>query len=135
MLDLISKDEGTWYNFSPENPKFGRICLHDFTIDEADRVYKRAKIKDRPQFQRGTGRRIDADGIDNKKAREELLDCQIVDWEGVSIDGEVVECTRENKIRAYGIIVFRNFVDEKLNELAESNAEIDEDRLKNSEIS
>ena len=132
MLNLSSKDEGTWFYFSPDNPDLGGICLRELTPDDLKRIEKLTTKRGKIKFDRLTRTRIDNPIVDEEKAAEERWDSCIVDWNNVAIDDEKLECTRENKIRAMKIIAFVKFIAESLDELVDANAVFEEARLKNS---
>jgi len=135
MLSLSSKNEGSWFYFSLDNSELGGVCLRELTPDEHRRIQKLTTKKSKPKFERGTGRRYDEKIVDEKLAAEERWDYCITDWKEVSIDGQPVECTRENKIRAMKITSFVKFIVDSLETLVDSNEEFEEARLKNSESS
>lgn len=136
MLDLSSKNEGTWFYFSPEDPERNGVCLRTTTQDAHVQIYEASKKPKRPsKLARRMGMRFDMDEMDLRRANAESWDYEIVDWKGVAIDGELVECTRENKVIAMNVNKFKNFVDEKLAELEAADAELEEARLKNSPTS
>jgi len=132
MLSLSSKNEGTWFYFSPDNPELGGVCYRELTPDEHRRIEKLTTKRGKPKFDRATHTRIDEPIVDEKLAAEERWDFCIVDWKEVSIDDERLECTRENKIRAMKITSFVKFTVDSLEELVDSNKEFEEARLKNS---
>lgn len=135
MLDLSSKDEGTWFYFSPDNSELGGVCLRELTPDEHRRIETAARKKrGRPKFDPISHTRIPPE-VDEEKVSDDRWDYCITDWKEVAIDGEPVKCTRENKIRAMKITAFVKFIVDSLETLVDSNEEFEEARLKNSETS
>lgn len=132
MLDLSSKNEGVWFYFSSKNSELGGVCLRELTPDEHQRIEKLTTKRSKPKFDRITHSRIDEPIVDEILAQEEYWDFCIVDWKEVAIDGEKLDCTRENKIRAMKITSFIKFITSSLEELVDTNTELEEDRLKNS---
>jgi len=128
MLDLNSDDKGTWFYFDPDNQKAGGVCLRELTTEENLRIEKLTVTKKR-KFKRGAW-------LEDKTTNEVLasklrFDFCIVDWKEVSIDGQKVECTKDNKVRAMKIINFVKIILESLEELTENNKALKEARVKN----
>lgn len=64
----------------------------------------------------------------------ERIDKTIVDWDGVTRDGDVLPCTRDNKLFVYeNATHVINYVMDEADKLLEMEIERDEDELKNSE--
>lgn len=131
MLNLSSKDEGTWFYFSPENHELGGVCLRELTPDEHQRIEKLTTRKGKFQFDPVSHARVREKLQDEKLASEERWDYCITDWKEVAIDGEPVEPTRANKVRAMKITSFVKFIVASLETLVDSNEEFEEARLKN----
>lgn len=135
MFNLKSEDTGTWFYFSPDHPELGGICLREIPPDELRKIEKTSTKRGKMKFDRATHTRIDNPIVDEELASEERWDACIVDWKEVAIDGVKVDCTRENKIRAMKIPAFLKFFVESFDVLVDTNSELEEDRLKNSESS
>jgi len=78
--------------------------------------------------------------VDDSKVNEKLAwrlrwDFCIVDWREVSLDGQQLECTTDNKVKMMNVTDFVKFVVDSLETLVETNKALDEARLKNSENS
>ncbi len=132
MFNLKSEDKGTWFYFLPDQPELGGVCLREITPDEHKRIEKLTTKRGKTKFDRVTHTRKENPIVDEALASDERWDSSIVDWKEVSIDGEKVECTRENKIRAMKITSFIKFIVDSLEELVDTNSELEEGRLKNS---
>ena len=132
MVNFSSKNEGTWFYFNEENPDAGGICLRALSSDEYDRIEK-ITVKKQRKFKRG----VAYDDIKTNEALASKLrwDYCIVDWKGVSIDGEPAECNKANKEKTVKIMDFISFVADCMEKLTETNEAIQEARLKNSETS
>lgn len=129
MLDLNSENVGTWFYFDPDNHDAGGVCLRELSTEENARIEK-LTVATKKKFKRGAW--IE-DKITNEKLAAKLRwDFCIVDWKKVSIDGQVVECTTENRVRAMKIINFVKIIVDNLEELTETNAALEEARVKNS---
>lgn len=132
MLDLNSKNVGTWFYFDPDNPDAGGVCLRELSTEENARI-ERLTVTVKKRFKRGAW--IEDKTTDEKLAAKLRWDFCIVDWKEVSIDGQVVECTTENKVRVMKIINFVKIIVDNLEELTETNAALEEARAKNLESS
>lgn len=132
MLDLNSKNIGTWFYFDPENEAAGGVCLRELTAEELTRI-ENLTVTIKKKFKRGAW--IEDKIVDEKLASKLRWDFCIVDWKEVSIDGQVLECTAENKVRAMKIINFVKIIVDNLEELTETNIALKEARAKNSESS
>jgi len=129
MLDLNSENVGTWFYFDPDNHDVGGVCLRELSTEENARI-ERLTVTVKRKFKRGAW--IEDKTTDEKLAAKLRWDFCIVDWKEVSIDGQVVECTTENKVRAMKIIDFVKIIVDDLEELTETNAALEEARAKNS---
>lgn len=128
MLDLNSENIGTWFYFDPDNHDVGGVCLRELTTEEHQRI-ERLTVTTKKKFKRGAW--IEDKTTDEKLASKLRWDFCIVDWKKVSIDGQVVECTTANKVRAMKIIDFVKIIVDNLEELTEANTALAEARVKN----
>lgn len=128
MLDLNSENIGTWFYFDPGNPDAGGVCLRELSTEENARIEK-LTVTVKKKFKRGAW--IEDKTTDEKLASKLRWGFVIVDWKNVSIDGQVVECTTENKVRAMKIINFVKIIVDNLEELTEANTALEEARAKN----
>lgn len=128
-LNLSSTDTGTWFYFDPDNPDAGGVCLRELTSEELRRIDK-LTVTVKKKFKRGAW-------LEDKTTDEQLVakmrwNFIIVDWKQISIDGQSVECTTENKVRAMKINDFVKIVADGIEELVEENTSLEEARVKNS---
>lgn len=129
MLELNSKNIGTWFDFDPDNHDVGGVCLRELSTEENTRIEK-LTVTVKKKFKRGVW--IEDKIVNEKLATKMRWDFCIVDWKEVSIDGQVVECTAENKVHAMKIIDFVKIIVDDLEELTEANVALEEARAKNS---
>lgn len=134
MLNLNSKNDGQWFYFDSDNHDAGGVCLRELSPDEHQRIEK-LTVNHNWKFQRGTGRRYDDIKTDEKLAERLRWDYVITDWKEVSLDGQVLECTTENKVKVMKVMSFVKFMVDALEELTETNLILDEVRVKNLESS
>lgn len=130
MLELKSDNKGTWFHFDPDDPSKGGVRLRELTTEEHLRIEK-LTVTVKRKIRRGAW-------VEDKKTDERLaakLRWQfiVVEWKGVSIDGNEVECTQDNIARAMKITDFVKIIIENLEELTEDNATLKEARVKNSQ--
>lgn len=128
MLELNSDNKGTWFYFDPDNKDAGGVCLQELTSEEFQRI-ERLTVKTTRKFKRGAW--ITDDITDEKLAARLRWEFCIVDWDKVSIDGNEVQCNKENKIKAMKIVDFVKILIDNLEELSDTNKALTEARVKN----
>lgn len=132
MPNFSSKNQGTWFFFNPEDESQGGVCLQEITPEENLRIEK-LTVKSRKKVIRGVP--VDDSKVNEKLAWRLRWDFCIVDWREVSLDGQQLECTTDNKVKMMNVTDFVKFVVDSLETLVETNKALDEARLKNSENS
>jgi len=130
MPNFKSKNEGTWFDFDESDPSIGGICLRTLSPTEEEKIQS-ITVKRTSKPVRG----VMTEKVDvNTVLRNELMyDYWIKDWTNIELDDEALKCTKANKIRMMQVIDFAKFVFDKLLDLSESNATIEEARVKNLE--
>jgi len=132
MPNFTSKNNGQWFYFDPDNEKLGGVCLRELPPDEFDRIEK-LTVRHKKKIMKGV--LIDDVKVDEKLASKLRWDFCITGWKVVSLDGKLLECNSENKIRMMKVTDFVKFVADSLSELVEVNKSLDEARVKNLEDS
>ena len=128
MVNFKSDNAGEWFYFDEDNQDAGGVCLRQLTADEIDSI-ERVTVKTTKKFKRG----VAYDDVDTNKRLQDKLTWRyvIVDWKGISIDGNPVECNKENKDKVMKITDFVNFIAPCLETLTEQNKSLEEARVKN----
>lgn len=135
MAKFSSEKKGTWFYYDPDKPEAGGLCLRLPTEDEKRHI-ERLTVKHNWKFERGTGRRYDDLKEDEKLAEKLRLDIMIVDWKETYLDGQMLECTKENKVKIMNVSAdFAKFWGESFDELSRQNVTLEEARVKNLEPS
>ena len=122
MKDL---NPGTWFKFNEGDEESGSICLRVLNAE------KLAEIRDktiRTEVEYRNNNRYEYQKMDNAARDKIIWDYCIVDWNGLEDDeGNVIDCTTENKIKLMnGHVGFSSFIEaclEKLNRLNDEHAE------------
>lgn len=132
MANFNSKNEGTWFNFDPNDESIGGVKLRLLPPNEEDRIEKlTVKIKQKPL----RGIMVETKTTDEKMKNRMTYDGWIMEWKGVELDSKKMACTTDNKVRMMEVTDFARFVIDKILELAEANKTIDEAKVKNLESS
>ena len=129
MPNFSSKNEGTWFFFDPDDESLGGTCLRELNPDEYKRI-ERLTVKHKKRVMRGV--LVDDVKIDEKLASKLRWDYCITAWKVVSLDGQVLECTTDNKVKMMNVSDFVKHVADSLGELVETNNSLQEARVKNS---
>lgn len=129
MINFKSKVEGVWFNFVDENPEVGSVCLRMPTIDEYDDIQRLTVKPGKPDYHRG--QRYETEKINKKLQAKLSLRKFIVDWKEVSLDGQSMECTDENKEKMIKIQDFQSFIGDCIEKMVEGNKTLEAARLKN----
>ena len=132
MPNFSSKNEGAWFYFDPDNESLGGTCLRELDPDEFNRI-ERLTVKHKKRVMRGV--LVDDIKTDEKLASKLRWDYCITDWKNISLDGQALECTTDNKVKMMNVSDFVKHVADSLGELVENNQSLDEARVKNSESS
>lgn len=129
MPEFSSKNEGQWFFFDPDKEEFGGVCLRELSTDKHEEI-ERLTVTKKKKFKRGIA--YDDDKTDEKLASRLRWDYCITDWKEVTLDGQILECTADNKVKMMKVLDFVKFVVDSLTELTDVNKSLDEAKLKNS---
>lgn len=131
MINFEDGNKGTWFYFD-ENEDIGGICLRVLDTETHNKIEK-ITTKHKAKFSHGV--KYDDVTTDERLASKMRWDYCIVDWKGIQINGEDIECNAANKVRLTTIPDFIKLVGEYLEKLTEDNVALKEARLKNCETS
>lgn len=131
MIDFKSEVKGVWFNFVDESPDLGCICLRLPTSAEYDDIHRLTVTSGKPDYHRG--QRYETEKTNEKLQAKLSLRKFIVDWKGVSLDGQPMDCTDENKEKMIKVQDFQLFVGECIEKLVEGNKTLEAARVKNLE--
>ena len=129
MPQFSSANEGTWFNYVPEDESLGGVCLRELTTEEQDRI-ERMTTKKRKKFRRGIA--YDDIEVDEKLASKMRWDFCITGWKETRLDGQQLECTTDNKVKMMNVTDFVKHVVDSLETLVDANKSLEEIRVKNS---
>lgn len=128
-MEFDLDNRGTWFFFDPAQEELGGVCLRICAGDDIVAIEKQA-VKPKVEYKRGG--RFSFKETNEPLYNRLLWDFCIVDWKEVSVDGESVECTRDNKIKLMMKSVdFATFVGDCLDDLTAAKKQIDKDAEKN----
>jgi hypothetical protein len=127
MANFSSQNPGTWFYYNGEEAQ-GGVCLRELSTEEHDRI-ERLTVKKKKKVIRGVP--VDDVKEDKELASKLRWDFCIVDWNRTSLDGQELECTKENKVKMMKVIDFVKFVVDSLNELIDVNKSLEEAQGKN----
>lgn len=132
MINFDSENKGTWFYFDENNHDLGGICLRMPSSAEYEDIRRLTVRAGKPDYHRG--QRYETEKTNEKLAQKLSLRKFIVDWAGVSNDGNVMDCTDDNKEKMMNLPNpdFRIFVGECIDNLADKNTTIEAARVKNS---
>jgi len=133
MIDFKTEIKGTWFYFVEENPDLGGVCLRLPTSAEYDDIQRLTVRPGKPDYHRG--QRYETEKTDKKLRTKLGLRKFIVDWKGVSLDGQKLECNNETKEKMIRVQDFQLFVGECIEKMIEGNKTLEAARVKNSETS
>lgn len=129
MPNFKSENPGTWFYFNSDDESKGGVRLRELSTDEYDRI-ERLTVKTKKKVIRGVP--VDDKKEDAKLASRLRWDYCITDWKEVYLDGKLLDCDTENKVKMMKVIDFVKFVVDSLNELVDVNRSLEEVQLKNS---
>jgi len=128
MANFSKKDEGKWFYFDASDESVGGVKLRLLPPNEEDRIQKlTVTTKQKPI----RGIMVETKTTDEKMKNRLTYDGWIVDWKDVELDGKIMSCTEDNKVTMMEVTDFARFVLESIISLGESNATIEEAKLKN----
>jgi len=129
MPNFKSENLGIWFYFNSDDESKGGVRLRELSTDEYDRI-ERLTVKTKKKVIRGVP--VDDKKEDSKLASRLRWDYCITDWKEVYLDGKLLDCDTENKVKMMKVIDFVKFVVDSLNELVDVNRSLEEVQLKNS---
>ncbi len=94
-VNFTSKNEPTRFYFDDSQPKEGYIDIRACPKEEFDAIEDKTVVE-KKKFKRG--QYVIIKNVNNDLQNELLWDYTIAEWAGVSYDGKVLECTKENKV-------------------------------------
>lgn len=130
MIDFKSEVKGVWFYFVEENPDLGGVCLRLPSSMEYEDIRRLTVKAGKPDYHRG--RRYETEKTNERLQTKLSLRKFIVDWKEVSLDGQPMDCTDENKERMIKIQDFNTFIGDCIEKMIETNETLEEARLKNS---
>ncbi len=130
MIDFKSEVKGTWFYFVEENPKLGGISLRMPTSAEYDDIRRLTVRVGKPDYHRG--QRYETEKTNEKLSQKLSLRKFIVDWKGVQLDGQPLDCTDDNKEKMIKVQDFQLFIGDCIERLIDGNTTLEAARLKNS---
>ena len=133
MINFQSESKGTWFYFDESNPDLGGVCLRLPTSEEYEDIQGLTVRPGKPDYHRGA--RYETEKTDKKLQSKLSLRKFIVDWKGVSLDGQEVECNNDTKEKMIKVQDFQLFIGECIEKMIEGNKTIEAARLKNLESS
>lgn len=131
MINFNSKNEGVWFYFDEDNQDLGGVCLRMPTADEYDSIRSLTVKPGKPDYYRG--QRYETEKTNEKLSQKLSIRKLIVDWKGVGLDGNIMECNDDNKEKMMNLPNpdFRLFIGECSEKLVDGNKTIEEARAKN----
>jgi len=128
MPNFNSENPGTWFYFNPDDESQGGVCLRELSSDENRRIEK-LTTKHKKKIMRG--QLVDDVKVDEETASKLRWHFCITDWKEVSLDGQELECTNDNKVKMMKVIDFVKHVVDSLETLTGMNKSLEEARAKN----
>jgi len=129
-MDFKKEVQGVWFYFVEENHDLGGVCLRLPTSAEYDDIQSLTVKSGKPDYHRGI--RYETEKTNKKLQNKLSLRKFIVDWKVVSLDGQELECTNENKEKMIKVQDFQLFVGDCIEKLVDENKTIEAARVKNS---
>lgn len=129
MIDFKSEVKGTWFYFVEENPELGGVCLRLPTSAEYEEIHRLTIKPGKPDYHRG--QRYETEKTNEKLSQKLSLRKFIVDWKGVQLDGQPLDCTDETKEKMIKIQDFQLFVGDCIEKLVDGNKTLEAARVKN----
>jgi len=130
MLNFDNKNEGKWFYAVDGDEKSGGVCLRVLSPEKYQEIQK-LTTKTKKKVKRG----VAYDEVTTNERLESKLRWNycIVNWTDIQLNGEPVECTKENKVELCKSVQFLSWIADCLEKLTEENNVLEEARLKNSE--
>jgi hypothetical protein len=115
-MDFSSRNEGKWFWFNGKDDTDGGLCLRVVTLSESKRIEKlTTDVKYKPV----RGQVVPIPTVDENLKDRLSWDYCIVDWKGVTLDGQPVAPTAENKVKLMQNVQFASYFIDKVAELNE----------------
>jgi len=128
MINFNSDNSGTWFYFDEADHDAGGVCLRECSSEKYEEI-ERLTVKHKKKVKRGIA--YDDPDVNESLANKLRWDYCIVDWKGIQLDGQTMACTKENKWKLVKVTDFLKFVATCLEKLVDTNAALEEARLKN----
>lgn len=97
----LQSNEGTWFDFCPDKPGEGRICLRVIDVPALNKMHliTRTKVREfKAERKHGKLQLIESEDVNEELENKLLWDHCIVDWENLNApDGKTIECNQDNK--------------------------------------
>lgn len=133
MIDFKSETKGVWFYFDEDKHNLGGVCLRIPTSEDYEGIERLTVRAGKPDYHRGV--RYETEKTDEKLRAKLSLRKSIVDWKGVSLDGQELECNDKNKEKMVKAQDFQLFIGECIESMVEGNKTIEAARVKNLESS
>ncbi len=130
MIDFKSEVKGVWVYFDGDNQDLGGVCIKETTSAESDDIRRLTVTAGKPDYHRG--QRYETEQTNKKLQLKMIWRKLIVDWKGVSLDGQKLECNDKNKEKMMTVRDFQIFVGGYVEKANEGNKTIEAARVKNS---
>lgn len=129
MIDFKSEMKGVWFNFVEDNPELGSVCLRLPTSAEYDDIQSITVRPGKTDYHRG--QRYETETVNKKLQTKLSLRKFIVDWKGVSLDGQELECDNDNKEKMIKVQDFQSFIGDCIEKMVNENTTLEAARVKN----
>lgn len=129
MIDFKTDNKGTWFYFDEDNHDLGSVCLRLPTSAEYEEIQKLTVRPGKPDYHRGV--RYETEKTNNKLQTKLSLRKFIIDWKGISLDGQELECNNDAKEKMIKVQDFQSFIGKCIEKMVEGNKTIEAARVKN----
>jgi hypothetical protein len=133
-MDFSSKqqNEGKWCWFNGHDASDGGLCLRVMSIDESRRI---SKIVTKSKHKPIKGQVVKIDEVDEELKDRLTWDYCITAWKDVKLDGKLLECNADNKVKMMKHNLFAAFFIDRMAELNDELETTRELQEKNSKTS
>lgn len=130
MPKFSSENLGTWFYFDSTNETAGGVCLRLPTEEEYRHIDRLTLLSSKKKAIKG----ILYDDIKRNEVLETKLRWRVMiaDWKEVYLDGQLLDCTDENKDKMRKVNAFKLFVGDKIDKLIDTDEALKEALAKNS---
>ena len=129
MIDFKSEVKGVWFYFDEDNHDLGGVCMRLPTSAEHEEIERLTVRPGKPDYHRG--QRYETEKTNEKLHIKLSLRKFIVDWKGVSLDGQELECNNDTKEKMIKVQDFQSFIGKCIDKMVEGNKTIEGARVKN----